>query len=123
MKLGLRDFHLNRQWGMPAFGLQRITGLGLVFYLFLHFFVLSHAWRQGPEGYERLVAGFAGAGFRVMEYALLAAVVLHSLNGVRIVLVDFLGLTRQHRRVLAVVAGVGIAVMLAAIPVFFGGLK
>jgi succinate dehydrogenase / fumarate reductase cytochrome b subunit len=120
MRWGLRDFMLNRQWGMPAFGLQRLTGLGLVFYMFLHFFVLSHAWRQGPAGYERFVTGFSGLLPRMAEYLLLAGVVLHGLNGVRIILVDFLGLTRQHRSILAVVTGVGIVIMLAAIPVFFG---
>ena len=120
MKWGLRDFLLNRQWGMPAFGLQRLTGLGLVFYLFLHLFVLSHAWRQGPAGYERLLEDFSGLPFRMAEYLLLAGVVLHGLNGIRIILVDFLGLTRRHRSILAVVTVVGVIIMLAAIPVFFG---
>ena len=121
MKLGLRDFFLNRQWGMPAFGLQRLTGLGLVFYLLLHFFVLSHAWRQGPAAYERFVTGFSGLLPKIGEYLLLAAIVLHGLNGVRIILVDFLGLTGHHRRILVIVTGIGIVIMLAAVPVFFGG--
>jgi succinate dehydrogenase / fumarate reductase cytochrome b subunit len=86
---------LGRQIGGLAFILNRITALGLTFYLFLHLMVLSQL-AQGPEGYNGFIALTESIVFKLGELLVVAAVMIHGLNGLRIILTSFgVGVTRQ----------------------------
>lgn len=73
--------------GMWAFVLHRITGLSLIFYLLMHIIVISTSLK-GPQAFDQLLAKLTSPPFIVADLALLAAVLFHGLNGVRIVLFD-----------------------------------
>lgn len=73
--------------GMWAFVLHRITGLALVFYLLLHITVISTSLK-GPDAFNQLLAKLTTPLFVVLDLGLLAAILFHGLNGVRIVLFD-----------------------------------
>ena len=73
--------------GMWAFVLHRITGVALIFYLLMHIAVISTSLR-GPDAFNKLLAVLTSPLFIVLDLGLLAAILFHGLNGVRIVLFD-----------------------------------
>ncbi len=111
--------------GMVAQVVQRVSGLLLLFYLFVH----VHTVRElsaGPVAFNRAIAQFKSPFFRLLEIALLGTVILHALNGIRITLLDLgVGLERQRQLFWVWVVGVGALIFLAgAIPMFlFSVLK
>src|SRR5664279_1618968 len=68
--------------------LHRITGLGVLFFLTLH--VIDTSWSVFyPQLYVEAIATYQTPLFTLGEFALVAAVVYHALNGVRIVIFDY----------------------------------
>lgn len=108
--------------GYLAYYLQRITGLGLLFYLFLHVHTI-HELRD-PKSFDKALANFRSPIFKLGEIALLLTVILHALNGIRLTLVDMgVGLTRQRAIFWYFAIGVGILIFIAgAIPMFMHGV-
>lgn len=78
----------NRQMGTWAYILNRITGLGLTLYLVLHLIALSQL-AQGPQAYNAFVAFAKNPFIKVGEMLVIAAGMIHGLNGVRIALNSF----------------------------------
>src|SRR4029077_5030825 len=76
----------GRALGGFAFAVNRITGLGLVFYLYLHLTVLSlllrgeHAWSE----FLRIATSWS---FLSLDVLLLFGLLYHGLNGIRVALV------------------------------------
>jgi succinate dehydrogenase / fumarate reductase cytochrome b subunit len=77
------DFR-GRQIGTWAFILNRLTALALTFYLILHLIVL-HRLTQGPQSYDDFVTFAQLPLIKLGETLLIAAVVLHGLNGLRLI--------------------------------------
>ncbi len=74
--------------GMWSWVLHRITGVTIFFFLFAH--VIDTAMvRVSPHAYNTAVATYKNPVVGIMEVGLVAAVLFHALNGIRIVLVDF----------------------------------
>lgn len=97
--------------GMFAWILHRITGVGLVAYLTIHIWGLKAL--SNREAFNTLIAKYHAPIFKVGEFLLLAAATYHALNGLRIVLIDFLGWSPNHKKLfwtLGVVAVLIIAV-------------
>lgn len=85
----------RREPGSWAFILNRITGLALTFYLVLHLIVLNRL-TQGPQAYDDFVAFAHLPLIKLGEILLIAAVVLHGLNGLRLTMLAFgIGLRYQ----------------------------
>lgn len=96
----------NGDIGQYAWALHRATGIGTVFFLLVH--VLSIMLITfGPEVYDHSVAFYAIPYLIPMEVALVGAVVYHSLNGLRIMAIDFWapGVRRQRQMWYAAVVG------------------
>ena len=88
---------LRRDIGYWAFALNRITALGLTFYLFLHLIVLGKL-AQGPGAYDEFLALTENPFIKLGEWAVVAAAILHGLNGIRVILTSFgVGVTRQKQ--------------------------
>ena len=101
----------KKRVGMWAWMLHRLTGLGLVAYLILHVWGLKAI--TNAEAYNALIASYHAPLFKVAEFGLLIAVVYHALNGVRIVLIDFMGWSPNQKKLfwtLGAVAALLIAV-------------
>ena len=73
------------QWSWAA---HRITGVLVVAFLFGHI-VDTFALGFGPELYDETIALYKQWWFMPFEIALVAAVLYHALNGLRIILFDF----------------------------------
>ncbi|MFD7919163.1 succinate dehydrogenase, cytochrome b556 subunit [Streptomyces sp. NPDC059740] len=74
--------------GMWSWVAHRVTGVLIFFFLFVH--VLDTALvRVSPEAYDDVVSTYKTPIVNVMEYGLVAAILFHALNGLRVVAVDF----------------------------------
>lgn len=114
--------------GQWAWLFHRVTGLGILLFLVLHildtFFVVAY-----PGLYDHTVSLYSGRimnaegkadyywflrwGFRISELLLIACVVFHAVNGVRIVTVDLWPRTaHRQKRFFQVVMVVFLAIML-----------
>lgn len=82
------------QWSWLA---HRITGVAVILFLFAHV-VDTAVVGWGPEAYNRVASVYHNPFIRLLELGLVAAVLYHSFNGVKIMLIDFFpGLTRNIR--------------------------
>jgi succinate dehydrogenase / fumarate reductase, cytochrome b subunit len=89
---------------------HRITGVLIFFFLFAH--VIDTAMvRVSPEAYNSAVETYKNPIVGVMEVGLVAAVLFHALNGIRIVLVDFWADGPRYQRQMSY-AVIGIFVVL-----------
>lgn len=80
---------LHYRTGMWAWVLQRITGVAITVYLFVHIWVISFsATSDGGMDFDRVLARLQEPFFIVLDIALLAAVAYHALNGIRILIFD-----------------------------------
>lgn len=74
--------------GMWTWVAHRITGVLIFFFLFAH--VVDTAMvRVSPEVYNETIELYKNPVVGVMEVGLVAAVLFHALNGLRIILFDF----------------------------------
>ena len=86
----------KKRVGMWAWMLHRLTGVGLVAYLMIHVWGLKAI--TDPAAYNALIASYHAPIFKAAEFGLLIAVVYHALNGVRIVLIDFMGWSPNQQK-------------------------
>lgn len=97
--------------GQYSWLLHRITGVAIILFLFAH--VIDTAvvgW--GPEAYNRVVSVYENPLVRLLELGLVAAVLYHSFNGIKIMLLDFFPRLVTHIR----------AIGIATIVVFFAAM-
>ena len=108
-----------RYVGNVAFWIQRLTGVALVGYLILHVHTIHDL--QNPETFDAALRTFSTPLFKLGEIALLATVILHALNGIRLTMV--VGLNQQRQTFWYFAIGVGAVLFLAgAIPMFIYGI-
>ena len=108
----------TRDAGSWAFILNRLTGLGLTFYLGLHLIVLNKL-AQGPQAYDEFVAFSHSTMVKLGEVILIAAVLFHGLNGLRLTLHAFgIGMRRQKHLFVLALLGTILTSALFAIRLF-----
>jgi succinate dehydrogenase / fumarate reductase cytochrome b subunit len=98
-----------RQVGSWAFILNRLSALGLTFYLGLHLIVLDKL-AHGAKAYNDFVAFSQTPLIKVGEVVLMAAVVFHGINGLRLTLHALSIGIRQQKKLLAIAVTVTILV-------------
>jgi succinate dehydrogenase / fumarate reductase cytochrome b subunit len=100
--------------GMWSWVAHRVTGVLIFFFLFVH--VLDTALvRVSPEAYDDAVALYKTPLVNLMEYGLVAAVLFHALNGLRVVAVDFWSKgAKYQKQMLWTVVGLWLVVMAGA---------
>ena len=76
----------RRGSGHVAFSLNRLTGLGLTFYLYLHLAVLSQLLR-GPRAWSSFLRLATTPAFLGLDVLLIFGLLAHGLNGLRVALV------------------------------------
>lgn len=113
-------YWLEPRWRDPgwlAFALNRLTGHILILYLVLHMIVLSQLL-DGAEGWNRLLGIFGSRPFLVGDTLLIAAVVFHGLNGLRVAGLSF-GVGARHTTllILLVLGATTIVTALAALAI------
>jgi succinate dehydrogenase / fumarate reductase cytochrome b subunit len=126
-------FRYRGSEGMLAWAFHRISGVAIWVFIVLHVFDI---WLAGADArlYDEGRQVYASPIGRVGETLLGAALLYHSLNGLRIVIIDFWpAMTRWHKQlwyanwVLFVALGIPVAIQIMApafgipAPFHFGG--
>jgi succinate dehydrogenase / fumarate reductase cytochrome b subunit len=89
---------------MWAFWLHRLTGLAIIFYLLMHILVIGSVV-GGKENFDAAMKFLKAPIFILLEMGLLATIIIHGLNGIRIVLFDVgIGVKHQKEIFLAMMA-------------------
>jgi len=101
--------------GFISFILRRLTGVALVIYLFMHMWVIGSAM-SGPETFDARLNLVQTPLFKVLEIALLAAVVYHAFDGLRLLIVHYFNVTEYRKSLFYAAFGV------AAILTIAGGI-
>ncbi len=86
--------------GMWSWVLHRITGIAIFFFLFAH--VLDTALvRVSPTAYNSVIASYKNPIVGLMETGLVAAVLFHAFNGLRLIAIDFWSRGPRYQRQLS----------------------
>ena len=103
--------------GMLAWILFRISGIALIVYLAMHLTVISNL--HNPGKFNETMAFLGSWQFRLLEIGLLAVVIYHALNGVRILIVDFGKGSLYQAKLFWILAVIGLVIFIAgAYPIF-----
>ncbi len=112
--------------GMWSWVLHRITGVAIYFFLLVH--ILDTALvRLSPESYNAVINTYKTPIMGLGEIALVAAIGLHGLNGLRIILIDFWSVGTKYQRVMFwIVIGLWLLLLAGFVPrqlmhIFGGG--
>ena len=81
-------FGYRVSWTQLAWFGHRASGLGVLLFLFLHI-VETSTVLLGPEVYDFTQTFYANLPAKIGEVLLMAALVYHSLNGLRVIVMDF----------------------------------
>ncbi|NLT53537.1 MAG: succinate dehydrogenase, cytochrome b556 subunit [Actinomycetales bacterium] len=98
--------------GMWSWVAHRITGVLIFFFLLVH--VLDTALvRVSPEAYDDIIGTYQNPVVGLGETGLVAAVLFHALNGLRVMAVDLWAKgTRYHRQLFYGVVGTWVLLMI-----------
>jgi succinate dehydrogenase / fumarate reductase cytochrome b subunit len=109
-------FGYRVSWAQLAWFGHRASGLGVLLYLFMHI-VETSTLLLGPDVYDAAVGLFRNLPARLGEIVLMAALVYHALNGLRVIAMDFWpSLTVYYRPLTFGVIG---ATIVAMVPLAF----
>jgi succinate dehydrogenase / fumarate reductase, cytochrome b subunit len=102
--------------GMWSWVLHRITGVAIFFFLLVH--VLDTALvRVSPEAYNAVINTYKTPIIGLAELGLVAAILFHGLNGIRVILIDFWRKGAKYQNVMFwVVIALALAIFAAFAP-------
>lgn len=106
--------------GMWSWVAHRVTGFLIFFFLLVH--VLDTALvRVSPEAYNDVIGTYKNPIMGLGEAGLVAAILFHALNGVRIILVDTWAQgTRYQKQMMWAVIGLTALLLAGFLPVHLG---
>lgn len=111
----------GRRLGGWAFILNRLTGLGVLLYLYLHLVILSQL-AQGPKAWDSFVSLALSPPFLSLDVLLIFGLLAHGLNGIRVTLVGFgLVVDRQKALFAAFMVLGALVFIVAALRIFTTG--
>lgn len=110
----------KRKMGMWAYALNRITGIGLVVYLYLHLAVLS-LLTHGPGSWDAFVSLARSPYFLTLDVILIAGALIHGLNGLRVALTGFDIGVKVQKALFVILMLVAIVALGTAAFMIFGG--
>ena len=103
---------------MATLVLRRVTGVALVIYLFMHIWVIGSV-NSGPEAFNARLNFFQLPIFKLLEIGLLAAVVYHGFDGIRLLIVHYMGVTEYRKSLFYAAFAVSALLTIAGgIPIF-----
>ena len=102
--------------GMWSWLAHRVTGFLVFFFLLVHVLDTSLV-RISPETYNSIIGSYKNPVMGLGEAGLVAAIVFHAFNGIRVILVDFWAKgPKYHRVMLWVVIALFVVTMAGFLP-------
>ena len=108
-----------RRAGSWAFIFNRLSALGLTFYLGLHLAVLNKL-ALGEQAYNNFVMSAQSPSIKIGEVILIAAIVFHGLNGLRLIFHAFGGGLRYQKPLFIFAVAVTVLIAIAFAVHLFG---
>lgn len=87
---------MYRSTGFVSFVLRRFTGVALVIYLLIHMWVIGSI-NSGADAFNDRMEFLGSPFFRLMEIGLLAAVIYHGFDGIRLLIVHYFDVTEYRK--------------------------
>ncbi len=94
--------HYRIHLGTFAWILHRFSGLGLIFYMLLHIWVIHHMI-VGKDEFNTIMEFFNNPLFKTLEIGLVGVILYHLFNGLRVTLID-MGILVEKQKALFLVA-------------------
>ena len=114
---------MYKSTGFISFVLRRFTGVALVLYLFTHMWVIGSV-NSGPETFDARLNLVQSTVFKFGEIALLAAVVYHAFDGIRLLMVHYFKVTEYRKSLFyAIFAIAAILTIAGGIPIILFALE
>lgn len=114
---------MYKSTGFISFVLRRFTGVALVLYLFTHMWVIGSV-NRGPAAFDARLNLVQTPFFKLAEIALLAAVVYHAFDGIRLIIVHYFDVTEYRKSLFyAIFAISAILVIAGGIPIILFALE
>jgi succinate dehydrogenase / fumarate reductase, cytochrome b subunit len=110
----VRLYRYQVSWAELAWIGHRLSGIGVLVFLFLHV-VETATVLFGPEVYDFTQTFYHNLPAKLGEVLLMAALVYHALNGIRVIVMDFWPRLTLYYRPLTY--GVVVATVVTMIPV------
>jgi succinate dehydrogenase / fumarate reductase cytochrome b subunit len=88
------------QWSWIA---HRITGIAVTLFLFAHI-VDTAVVGWGPDAYNRVTSVYHNWVVKLLELGLVAAVLYHAINGVKVMIMDFWPSTTRYFKAMSLVS-------------------
>lgn len=105
-------FGYQLSWAQLAWFGHRASGIGVLLFLFMHI-VETSTVLLGPEVYDFTQTFYRNLPAKIGEAVLMAALVYHALNGLRVIAMDFWpGLTVYYRPLTYGVIGATVVAMI-----------
>ncbi len=82
--------------GFISFFLRRVSGMALVLYLLTHMLVIGSA-QGGAESFDKMMGYVQSPVFKLLEIGLLAAVIYHGIDGIRLLIIQAFDLTDKRK--------------------------
>ncbi|WP_062296721.1 succinate dehydrogenase, cytochrome b556 subunit [Demequina maris] len=90
---------------------HRVTGVAIFFFLLVHVLDTSLV-RVSPEAYNEVIGSYKTPLYGLVEAGLVAAILLHGFNGLRIIAVDRSTWALRHQRQLVWAVWIAFAVLM-----------
>jgi len=114
---------MYKSTGFISFVFRRVSGVALVLYLFTHMWVIGSV-NSGPEVFDARLNMVQSTLFKFAEVALLAAVVYHAFDGIRLLIVHYLDVTEYRKSLFyAIFAVSALLVIAGGIPIILFALE
>lgn len=114
---------MYKSTGFISFVLRRVTGVALVLYLFLHMWVIGSV-NQGSAAFNARLNIVQSPIFKVLEVALLAAVVYHAFDGIRLIMVHYFDVTEYRKSLFYAIFAISIILVIAGgLPILLFALE
>lgn len=98
--------------GFVSFFLRRLTGVALVLYLFTHMWVIGSV-NRGPATFDARLNLVQTPFFKLAEIALLAAVVYHAFDGLRLLIVHYFNVTDSRKSLFYAIFAISVILTIA----------
>jgi succinate dehydrogenase / fumarate reductase cytochrome b subunit len=114
---------MYRSTGFIYIVLLRFTGLALVLYLFLHIWVIGAA-NDGVEAFNNRMEFLGSPLFRLLEIGLLAAIIYHAFDGIRLIIVHYFNVTEYRKSLFYAAFAVSVLLTIAGgLPILLFALE